>query len=236
MTEQKPGLDIFRRLEPFEAGRVLATPRGPGIYIIETMRGESFYVRRSRIDIHERPWRHLQRTGSRKIEDAINQGMRLEFEYEEMTSVEQAVAILIQELGTLQFGNLGAKLIRRTGSDVSGSQLLFPRPPWGQARGFSTVIVPWFGQAEKKKRRLESASRRLLCFVQAKLCRVWPAQYIPPPIPPPPGGIAGAFSSSGISATKASVVNIRPAIEDAFCSAVRATLAGSMTPSFTRSP
>ncbi len=54
-------------------------------------------------------------------------------------------------------------------------------------------------------------------------------QYIPPM--PPPGGIAGAAGfSSGISVTRASVVNKRPEMLAAFCNAVRVTLAGSMTP------
>jgi len=39
-----------------------------------------------------------------------------------------------------------------------------------------------------------------------------------PPIPP--GGIAGAFSFSGISVTSASVVSNRPAIDAAFCNAL----------------
>ena len=48
---------------------------------------------------------------------------------------------------------------------------------------------------------------------------------------PPP-----AFSSfSLISETMASVVSIRPAIDDALISAVLVTLAGSMTPAATRS-
>ena len=34
----------------------------------------------------------------------------------------------------------------------------------------------------------------------------------------------------------ASVVSINPAMDEAFCKAMRATLAGSITPSFTRSP
>ena len=58
-----------------------------------------------------------------------------------------------------------------------------------------------------------------------------------PPMPPAPGPPAAAvfFSSSLSSATSASVVSIRPAIDAAFCSARRVTLAGSMTPAFTRS-
>ena len=49
-----------------------------------------------------------------------------------------------------------------------------------------------------------------------------------PPMPPmpPPGGIAGS-SFFGASATMASVVIIRPAMEAAFCNAVRVTLVGS---------
>ena len=47
-------------------------------------------------------------------------------------------------------------------------------------------------------------------------------------------GTAGA-AGSGLSATSASVVSSRPAIDAAFCSAARVTLAGSMTPALTRS-
>lgn len=47
---------------------------------------------------------------------------------------------------------------------------------------------------------------------------------------PAPAGIAGAASFFGFSAIMASVVTSRPAIEAASCSAVRTTLAGSITP------
>ena len=57
-------------------------------------------------------------------------------------------------------------------------------------------------------------------------------QYIPP-MPPPAPAMAGF--SSFFSTTTHSVVRSRPAIDAAFCSAVRATLVGSMTPAFTRS-
>ena len=50
------------------------------------------------------------------------------------------------------------------------------------------------------------------------------------------GVSAPALFSSTSSATIASVVSIRPATDDAFCSAVRVTLVGSITPSDTRSP
>ena len=51
----------------------------------------------------------------------------------------------------------------------------------------------------------------------------------------PPPGMAWAASFSGLSAMTASVVRNRAAIEAAFCSAERVTLAASMTPSLTRS-
>ncbi len=46
---------------------------------------------------------------------------------------------------------------------------------------------------------------------------------------------APASFFSGISEIIASVVSINPAIEAAFCSAVRVTFVGSITPAFTRS-
>jgi hypothetical protein len=48
------------------------------------------------------------------------------------------------------------------------------------------------------------------------------------PIPPPPPGIAGAFSFSGFSQIVASVVMRSDATDAAFSSATRATLVGSM--------
>src|SRR3974377_1724722 len=57
-----------------------------------------------------------------------------------------------------------------------------------------------------------------------------------PPMPPPgPPGIAG-LCFFGTSATIASVVMSRPAMEAASCSAVRTTLVGSMMPFDTRLP
>jgi len=52
----------------------------------------------------------------------------------------------------------------------------------------------------------------------------------PPGMPPPAGGAGLGASVSGTS-----VVRIMAAIDAAFCSAARVTLAGSMTPAFTRS-
>src|SRR5690606_12290558 len=58
-------------------------------------------------------------------------------------------------------------------------------------------------------------------------------QKPPPKSSGPPAGAAGAFS--GLSATTASEVRNRPAIEPAFCSAERVTLTGSATPAASRS-
>ena len=52
---------------------------------------------------------------------------------------------------------------------------------------------------------------------------------------PPPGPPAGAGFFSGLSATTASVVRNSAAIDAAFCSAERVTLAGSMMPAASRS-
>ena len=56
------------------------------------------------------------------------------------------------------------------------------------------------------------------------------------PMPPPPGIAGAAEPFFGASTTAASVVISRPATEAASCSAVRTTLAGSITPWATRSP
>src|SRR3954464_6295528 len=51
---------------------------------------------------------------------------------------------------------------------------------------------------------------------------------------PPPPGMAGAEAFSGLSATTASVVRNKAAMDAAFCSADRVTLAGSMIPAVIR--
>src|SRR5436305_800320 len=58
---------------------------------------------------------------------------------------------------------------------------------------------------------------------------------MPPMSGIPPPGIPPAPSFSGISATIASVVRMFLAIDAAFCSADRVTIAGSITPAATRS-
>ena len=76
-----------------------------------------------------------------------------------------------------------------------------------------------------------SASRRLYGFA-ARLFNQFSSgnltrQYIPP-MPPHRG--RRTFVFSGISDTSASVVSMSEAMDAAFCSAVRTTLVGSMTP------
>src|SRR5699024_3248295 len=74
------------------------------------------------------------------------------------------------------------------------------------------------------------------CRGTALRCVTWSpggsAEKPTPPMPPisSPPGIAGA-AFSGLSAMTASVVRKSPAMEPAFCSALRVTLAGSMMPS-----
>lgn len=63
--------------------------------------------------------------------------------------------------------------------------------------------------------------------------RLLPAPRRQKPAPAAPPGVAGA--GFGASATRASVVMRREATDAASCSAVRTTLAGSITPAWTRS-
>jgi excinuclease UvrABC nuclease subunit len=97
---------MFMKLRPFTAEEVGAVPAGPGIYIIYLADGTPFYVGRSLTSIHERLWNHVNCTGSRKVAEARNQGRLLKFEFQEMWSVEQAEAALIDRLGTRAYGNL----------------------------------------------------------------------------------------------------------------------------------
>jgi predicted GIY-YIG superfamily endonuclease len=99
-------MSIFMQRLPFDPANVAGVPRAPGVYIIRLRGGIPFYVGRSRQDIHERLWRHVMGTGSRKVMEALSRHTPLEFEYQEMISVEQAEAILIRELGTSRLGNL----------------------------------------------------------------------------------------------------------------------------------
>jgi len=98
---------MFMMLKPFDAANVARVPNEPGVYVVyQTQPGgaKPFYVGRSKVSMHDRLLHHLRGTGSRKIA-AANKG-NLRFEYQSMISVEQAEAILIRELGTLEFANL----------------------------------------------------------------------------------------------------------------------------------
>jgi hypothetical protein len=96
---------------------------------------------------------------------------------------------------------------------------------------FQSEAASFLGREEKTNRSSQEGHTHPLSQV------VLTGDYIPmPPMPPIPPGIAGLLlSSSGISETMASVVSIKPAIDAAFCNAVRVTFAGSITPASTRS-
>ena len=96
---------MFRELQSFEPRSVQKVPNQPGIYIIYKDR-QPYYVGRSRASMWDRLWKHVHKVGSRKIREALERGVKLEFEYQEMASVEQAEAILIENLGVVGFGNL----------------------------------------------------------------------------------------------------------------------------------
>jgi hypothetical protein len=85
-----------------------------------------------------------------------------------------------------------------------------------------------------KKKSLRRSSFYPLFFdahlkPRLRVKKVLGLDYIMPPMPPPIGGIAGAFSSL-MSLITHSVVNNIPAIEAAFSRATRTTLVGSITP------
>src|SRR5262249_34666288 len=113
----------------------------------------------------------------------------------------------------------------------------------GCTRTFSFVVVGMFAVRPPLSRVDRSQpARRNRDGVKGKgpgllrgLLAVGVARGAQKSIPPPPGmgGAGGCFF--GTSATMASVVIRRPAIEAASCSAVRTTLVGSMMPFFTRS-
>jgi excinuclease UvrABC nuclease subunit len=97
---------MFRTIKPFDLAGVMAVPHKPGIYVIYKRDGTPYYVGRSRVDIFARLWKHLHGLGSMRIKAMLDQGVGLNFEFQEMISVEQAEAMLIKEMGVLRFGNL----------------------------------------------------------------------------------------------------------------------------------
>jgi hypothetical protein len=98
---------MFMRLVSFDPLHVSRVPHEAGIYIIYLKNTrEPVYVGRSRCDIHGRLQRHVTRSGSRKVADALSKHIPLEFEYQCMISVEQAESQLITAFGTTRFFNL----------------------------------------------------------------------------------------------------------------------------------
>lgn len=95
----------------------------------------------------------------------------------------------------------------------------------------SRVASPVIPNRSPTKRPVEP---RRSCGLAAPAVASIP-QYIPPPIPPADRDRAEAsVSLSGSGEMTASVVSRSEAIDAAFCNAERTTLAGSMTPAFTR--
>jgi len=97
---------MFRARKPLILSNLNGVPNGPGVYIIYRADGTPFYVGRSIISIHDRLCCHANRTGSRKVREALIRGEMLSFEWEEMLSPYQAEAQLIARLGTKPAGNL----------------------------------------------------------------------------------------------------------------------------------
>jgi excinuclease UvrABC nuclease subunit len=97
---------VFRSKKYLEVSNLNQVPGSPGVYIVYGQDGAPFYVGRSRSSIHDRLVAHAQRRGSKKIREAIGRGERLQFEWEEMISAEQAEAQLIARLGVRAAGNL----------------------------------------------------------------------------------------------------------------------------------
>lgn len=99
------GQGIFTALRKFDVHSVAMVPRRAGVYIVYDLAGP-IYVGRSRQDIHERIWRHLNGRGNRNLAMAMSLRADLTFEYECLLSPEQAEALLIQNLGVVKFANL----------------------------------------------------------------------------------------------------------------------------------
>jgi excinuclease UvrABC nuclease subunit len=97
---------MFRPRKPLNLSNLRDVPNGPGVYIIYRADGTPFYIGRSIVSIHGRLCCHANKTGSRKVRDALIRGEMLSFEWEGMSSPHQAEAQLIAVLGTISAGNL----------------------------------------------------------------------------------------------------------------------------------
>jgi hypothetical protein len=111
--------------------------------------------------------------------------------------------------------------------------LASPFPSSTGMAAFTAMCNAMAHRPKKKARGANSAGFTLqLGWLAPSGYYIMPSMPPMPPIPPmPPAGL-----SSAISETMQSVVSIRPAIDAAFCSAERVTLAGSSTPISTMSP
>lgn len=97
------GIFTLKRL--FNQANVSALKTFAGVYIIY-MQGRPFYVGRSRVSVKDRLASHLAGRGSAKVREAVSMKVRLEFECEELWSMEQAEAQLIDMVGSADAGNL----------------------------------------------------------------------------------------------------------------------------------
>lgn len=96
---------MFRPKKPLQIQELAKVPERNEIYIIY-LDGEPFYIGRSSVNIRRRLYAHATRIGSRKVREALELGKKLEFEWEELGSPQQAEAQLIEAFGTIKCGNL----------------------------------------------------------------------------------------------------------------------------------
>src|SRR3954462_1393097 len=114
---------------------------------------------------------------------------------------------------------------RRGADPATGSDQQCPAPTEPEVHG-RTLARPGRQKYEGPRRRAPRAFAKLLRTRTNYMPCVWP----------PMGPVSfHPASSLGFSATIASVVSIREATDDAFCSAVRDTFVGSITPAARRS-
>ncbi|QQZ28863.1 GIY-YIG nuclease family protein [Thiothrix subterranea] len=89
----------------FDDAGVARVPQCAGVYIIYKD-DTPYYVGRSRVNIYQRLYRHLNGNGSKKIAEILDGDYKLTMAYECLDSVEQMESQLIDALGTTNFGNL----------------------------------------------------------------------------------------------------------------------------------
>jgi len=112
-------------------------------------------------------------------------------------------------------------------SPVHGSTSLHERTPAPCSRIVTGVQFIRFASDPPAKREPRRRRTKAGTYIIPGIPPMPPMSGMPPPPPAPP--------FSGLSAIMASVVSSNPETDAAFCSEVRTTLAGSMTPALIRS-